>query len=297
MQTEPLISVIVPVYNVADYLEYSLNSIQQQSYQELEIILVDDGSTDDSSSICKKYLDQDLRFKYIYQENAGLSAARNTGITAASGEYITFVDSDDWLDTSAIEILYRNLKKYDADIAAGNYNMYNDSKQEFSFKVFDSDYREQVYVDKEIMYQFAEQEMKDMAWACSVMKLYKRDLFEGLRFPLGKNVEDTFVIYKVFLKAKRVVHVEKAIYWYRVGREGTLNNVWTEKRVMNEMEAWNERLALIAMMGHDIPGHSYIYYCRLTRALEMMEKVGLQGTETYRRVKENYYIRSREWEK
>lgn len=142
MQTEPLISVIVPVYNVAPYLEYSLNSIQQQSYQQLEIILVDDGSTDDSSSICKKYLNQDLRFKYIYQENAGLSAARNTGITAASGEYITFVDSDDWLDTSAIEILYRNLKKYDADIAAGNYNMYNDSKQEFSFKVFDSDYRE-----------------------------------------------------------------------------------------------------------------------------------------------------------
>ena len=277
MKTEPLISVIVPVYNVAPYLEYSLNSIQQQSYQQLEIILVDDGSTDDSSSICKKYLNQDLRFKYIYQENAGLSAARNTGIAAASGEYITFVDSDDWLDTSAIEILYRNLKKYDADIAAGNYNLYNDSK--------------------EIMYQFAEQEMKDMAWACSVMKLYKRDLFAGLRFPLGKNVEDTFVIYKVFLKAKRVVHVEKAIYWYRVGREGTLNNVWTEKRVMNEMEAWNERLALIAMMGHDISGHSYIYYCRLTRALEMMEKVGLQGTETYRRVKENYYIRSREWEK
>ena len=297
MKTEPLISVIVPVYNVAPYLEYSLNSIQQQSYQQLEIILVDDGSTDDSSSICKKYLNQDLRFKYIYQENAGLSAARNTGIAAASGEYITFVDSDDWLDTSAIEILYRNLKKYDADIAAGNYNLYNDSKQEFSFKVFDSDYREQVYADKEIMYQFAEQEMKDMAWACSVMKLYKRDLFAGLRFPLGKNVEDTFVIYKVFLKAKRVVHVEKAIYWYRVGREGTLNNVWTEKRVMNEMEAWNERLALIAMMGHDISGHRYIYYCRLTRALEMMEKVGLQGTETYRRVKENYYIRSREWEK
>lgn len=295
MQTEPLISVIVPVYNVADYLEYSLNSIQQQSYQQLEIILVDDGSIDDSSSICKKYLNQDLRFKYIYQENAGLSAARNTGITAASGEYITFVDSDDWLDTSAIEILYRNLKKYDADIAAGNYNMYNDSKQEFSFKVFDSDYREQVYADKEIMYQFAEQEMKDMTWACSVMKLYKRDLFEGLRFPLGKNVEDTFVIYKVFLKAKIVVHVEKAIYWYRVGREGTLNNVWTEKRVMNEMEAWNERLALIAMMGYDISGHSFLYHCRVTRALEKLEEAGLQNSETYRRVKEKLYILSREW--
>lgn len=204
MQTEPLISVIVPVYNVADYLEYSLNSIQQQSYQQLEIILVDDGSTDDSSSICKKYLNQDLRFKYIYQENAGLSAARNTGITAASGEYITFVDSDDWLDTSAIEILYRNLKKYDADIAAGNYNMYNDSKQEFSFKVFDSDYREQVYADKEIMCQFAKQEMKDMAWACTMMKLYKMDLFAGLRFPLGKMLKIILSYTRFFLKLREL---------------------------------------------------------------------------------------------
>ena len=297
MQTEPLISVIVPVYNVAPYLELALDSIRHQTYQHLEVILINDGSTDDSESICKDIASQDERFRYIYQENAGASVARNKGLDLANGEYITFVDSDDWLERNAIEFLYQNLIKYDTDIASGNYNMYNDSKQEFSIKVFDSDYRERVYADKEIMQQFAEQEMKDMAWACSLMKLYKKDLFTGLRFPLGKDVEDTFVIYKVFLKAKRVVHMEKAIYWYRVGREGTLNNVWTEKRVMNEMEAWNERLALIAMMGHDISGHSYIYYCRLTRALEMMEKVGLQGTETYRRVKENYYIRSREWEK
>ena len=139
MQTEPLISVIVPVYNVAPYLELALDSIRYQSYQNLEIILINDGSTDDSESICKDIASQDERFRYIYQENAGASVARNRGLDLASGEYIIFVDSDDWLDTSAIEILYRNLKKYDADIAAGNYNMYNDSKQEFSFKVFDSD--------------------------------------------------------------------------------------------------------------------------------------------------------------
>ena len=194
MQTEPLISVIVPVYNVAPYLELALDSIRYQSYQNLEIILINDGSTDDSESICKDIASQDERFRYIYQENAGASVARNRGLDLASGEYIIFVDSDDWLDTSAIEILYRNLKKYDADIAAGNYNMYNDSKQEFSFKVFDSDYREQVYADKEIMCQFAKQEMKDMAWACTMMKLYKMDLFAGLRFPLGKNVEDNYHI-------------------------------------------------------------------------------------------------------
>ena len=286
MQTEPLISVIVPVYNVAPYLELALDSIRYQSYQNLEIILINDGSTDDSESICKDIASQDERFRYIYQENAGASVARNRGLDLASGEYITFVDSDDWLERNAIEFLYQNLIKYDTDIASGNYNMYDDSKQEFSIKVFDSDYREQVYADKEIMQQFAEQEIKDMAWACSFMKLYKKDLFIGLRFPVGKDVEDTFVIYKVFLKAKRVVHMEKAIYWYRVGREGTLNNIWTEKRVINEMEAWNERLALIVMMGHDISGHSFLYHCRVTRALEKLEEAGLQKSETYRRVKE-----------
>lgn len=286
MQTEPLISVIVPVYNVAPYLELALDSIRYQSYQNLEIILINDGSTDDSESICKDIASQDERFRYIYQENAGASVARNRGLDLASGEYITFVDSDDWLERNAIEFLYQNLIKYDTDIASGNYNMYDDSKQEFSIKVFDSDYREQVYADKEIMQQFAEQEIKDMAWACSFMKLYKKDLFTGLRFPVGKDVEDTFVIYKVFLKAKRVVHMEKAIYWYRVGREGTLNNIWTEKRVINEMEAWNERLALIVMMGHDISGHSFLYHCRVTRALEKLEEAGLQKSETYRRVKE-----------
>ena len=286
MQTEPLISVIVPVYNVAPYLELALDSIRYQSYQNLEIILINDGSTDDSESICKDIASQDERFRYIYQENAGASVARNRGLDLASGEYITFVDSDDWLERNAIEFLYQNLIKYDTDIASGNYNMYDDSKQEFSIKVFDSDSREQVYADKEIMQQFAEQEIKDMAWACSFMKLYKKDLFTGLRFPVGKDVEDTFVIYKVFLKAKRVVHMEKAIYWYRVGREGTLNNIWTEKRVINEMEAWNERLALIAMMGHDISGHSFLYHCRVTRALEKLEEAGLQKSETYRRVKE-----------
>lgn len=298
MKTEPLISVIVPVYNVAPYLELALNSIRYQSYQNLEIILINDGSTDDSESICEDIASQDERFRYIYQENMGASVARNRGLDLASGEYITFVDSDDWLDTSAIEILYRNLKKYDADIASGNYNIYDDVSQEFHFKVFEGDYSERLYDNREdIVKQIAEQEMIDMAWSGPVMKLFKRELFDGLRFPVGKSVEDTFTMYKVFIKAKRVIHIEKAIYWYRIGRESSLNNLWSEKRVIDEMMAWDERIALISMLGYDILGHSFLYRCRATHVLEKLEEAGLRESETYRRVQEKLYILSREWEK
>lgn len=298
MQTEPLISVIVPVYNVAPYLELALDSIRYQSYQNLEIILINDGSTDDSESICKDIASQDERFRYIYQENAGASVARNRGLDLANGEYIIFVDSDDWLERNAIEFLYQNLIKYDTDIASGNYNMYHDVNQQFHIKVFDDDYSETLYDNREdIVKHIAEQEMRDMAWSGPVMKLFKRELFDGLRFPVGKSVEDTFIMYKVFIKAKRVIHIEKAIYWYRIGQESSLNSLWSEKRVIDEMMAWDERLALIGMLGYDISGHSFLYHCRATRALEKLEEAGLQKSETYRRVKEKLYILSREWEK
>lgn len=131
------------------------------------------------------------------------------------------------------------------------------------------------------------QETRDMAWACAMMKLYKRNLFEGLRFPVGKNVEDNFLMYKLFLKAYRVVHTEKCIYWYRVGRTDTLSQVWTEKRVVDEMEAKQEKLALLGMLGYDLTWHRYIYKTRLKRALEKLEEAGLQGSETYERVVTN----------
>ena len=102
-----------------------------------------------------------------------------------------------------------------------------------------------------------------MAWACAMMKLYKISLFEDLRFPVGKNVEDNFHMYKLLLKANRVVHTEKCIYWYRVGRKDTLSQVWTEKRVLDEMEAKNEKLALLGMLSYDLTWHRYIYKTRL----------------------------------
>ncbi len=287
METNEVVSIIIPIYNVEAYLRQCLETVIHQTYPHLEIILVNDGSPDQSEEICKDFFRKDARIRYVRQENGGLSAARNTGIELATGDYLTFIDPDDWVTEDYVEVLYRQLKKYDADVSVANYNLYDDSSSKYLIKVTDDDYSETLYEGREIMDHDAIQETRDMAWACAMMKLYKRDLFEGIRFPVGKNVEDNFLMYKLFLKAHRVVHTEKCIYWYRVGRADTLSQVWTEKRVVDEMEAKQEKLALLGMLGYDLTWHRYIYKTRLKRALEKLEEAGLQGSETYERVVTN----------
>ena len=240
MENKEVVSIVIPIYNVEAYLKQCLETIVNQTYPNLEIILVNDGSPDNSEEICKEFFKRDSRIRYVRQVNGGLSAARNTGIDLATGDYITFVDPDDWVTEDYVETLYTQLKKYEADVSIANYNLFNESTSKFLIKVTENDYSETLYEGRDIIDQDAIQEKRDMAWACAMMKLYKISLFEDLRFPVGKNVEDNFLMYKLLLKANRVVHTEKCIYWYRVGRKDTLSQVWTEKRVLDEMEAKNE---------------------------------------------------------
>jgi glycosyl transferase, family 2/glycosyl transferase family 8 len=287
MEKKEVISIVIPIYNVEKYLSQCLETVVTQTYPHLEIILVNDGSPDQSEAICKEFFKKDTRIRYIRQENGGLSAARNAGIDLATGDYITFIDPDDWVTEDYIETLYNQLIKYEADISIGNYNLYDESRSKYLIKVTEETYSEAVYEGREIIDQDAVQETKDMAWACAMMKLYKLSLFDDFRFPLGKNVEDNFLMYKLLLKAERVIHTEKCIYWYRVGREDTLSQVWTEKRVSDEMEAKNEKLALLGMMGYDLTWHRYIYKTRLKRAIEKLEEAQLQETEIYQRARMN----------
>lgn len=283
MEKNEVVSIIIPIYNVEAYLKSCLETVVSQTYPHIEIILINDGSPDKSEEICKDFFKRDYRIRYIKQPNAGLSAARNTGIDVATGDYITFVDPDDWITDDYVETLYNQLKKYDADISIANYNSYHDSENKYLIKLTEEGYAETLYQGKEILNQDAIQETRDMAWACAMMKLFKRDFFEELRFPVGKNVEDNFLMYKLLLKANRVIHTEKCIYWYRVGRKDTLSQVWTEKRVLDEMEAKNEKLALLGMLGYDLTWHRFVYKTRLKRAVEKLEEANLQDSETYQR--------------
>ena len=204
-----LISIIVPIYNSEKYLHKCIDSILAQSYRNLEIVLVDDGSTDNSGLICdeyKKNSPDDLSIIVKHTENGGLSAARNLGLDIASGEYIVFIDSDDYILENTIEILYRNMLEYDADISVcGIQRVNEDETVTFEEKT------EIGVFDTPLHY------MSSVTWLHAVVvmnKLFKKKCWETLRFPLNKIHEDEFTIHLAIDNADRLVVTNEVIYAY-----------------------------------------------------------------------------------
>lgn len=169
-----LISIVVPIYNVENYLRMCLDSIQNQTYQNFECLLINDGSPDYSSKICEEFVEKDSRFKYFEKANGGLSSARNLGIECSGGAYITFVDSDDWLEHDALDRLYGALKKENADISIGRYNSYDETRYVYMTYVTDPDDSLEVIEGKAIMDREGVEEVRNGNWTVAVLKLFKR---------------------------------------------------------------------------------------------------------------------------
>ena len=192
------ITVIVPVYNVENYLNKCLDSLINQTYKNLEIIVINDGSTDNSGEICQEYAQKDNRIVYIEKENGGPSDARNAGLDRMTGSYVTFVDSDDWIELDYVEILYKKITEYQADIAVGNYYSFNEAEGMYYFHIFGDSYYEKVYDNVSIFENLYEsQEMKSFALISVFGKLYKADLVKHLRFDIGKLGEDGYLNQKI----------------------------------------------------------------------------------------------------
>ena len=281
-----LISIIVPIYNVENYLRQCLDSILNQTYQNFECLLINDGSPDNSADICREYVEKDSRFKYFEKENGGLSDARNYGIRQSKGSYLTFVDSDDWLENDALQLLYDALKKENADISIGRYNCYDESLCKYLFYDSNPDDSLEVIDGKEIIGREGVEEMRNGNWTVDYLKLFKRELLGDLPFPLGKIAEDTYWTWKVLLRASRVVYLNSYIYWYRIGLTGTLSNTWSEKRIYDEIEAREEKIAILASLNYDLTNHILIYKNRLQRVMAKLEEQNMQFTEIYRRMME-----------
>ena len=212
---KPLISVIIPVYKVEDYLEKCINSVINQTYTNLEIILVDDGSTDDSPKICDEYAKKDNRIKVIHKENGGLSDARNKGIEIASGEYIGFVDSDDWILPNMYEVLLRNLIKNNADISVCNLiRSKDDIKDIKNKKIKIKVYNQEKYLNK--FFKINSQTCEYYAWN----KLYKKNIIEKNMYPVGLTSEDVVGTYKAILNANIIVKTSEILYIYRINDNG-----------------------------------------------------------------------------
>lgn len=201
-----LVSIIVPVYNVEKYLSKCINSIISQTYKNIEIILVNDGSTDESLNICQKYKRKDKRIVIVNKDNGGLSDARNFGIDKSIGKYITFVDSDDWLDEDTIEVALDYLKKNNADISVYGMSIDNDERC-----IKEKKPKKKYILDSEKALIYLNSFKGIDCSACN--KLYKKVLFKDVRFPVGKLCEDMYTIYKLIDKAK-VVTIPKAKYHY-----------------------------------------------------------------------------------
>lgn len=213
-----LISVVVPIYNVEKYLGKCLNSILEQTYKNIEVILVDDGSLDNCGKICDEYALKDNRIKVIHKINGGLSDARNAGINIATGKYITFIDSDDFITKESIEILYQNIIKYKKDISIGQINTFDDEKN-INIEFVKENISE--YKTKDAM----EQLLYNTKYTSSTAgKLFLTSLFKSIKFPYGKKYEDLATVYKLIFNSNGVVVTNQIVYNYFVARENSIMN-------------------------------------------------------------------------
>lgn len=249
---QDLISVIVPVYNVAKYLDACIVSIQKQTYTHLEIILIDDGSTDESGSICDRYALEDKRIRVIHQKNAGLSAARNKGISICQGEYISFIDSDDFIDKGFIETMYKVVTESGCDLACMEAARFYDGDEE---KVYS--YWDRIENQKEDYTVYYSEQMLNIAFYQKLsvtgaqLKLYRKKLFQHILFPVGRYYEDLATTYLFILCANRVAALHYRLYAYRVRKNGimasTFNDkcldcIWVGQKLVHDVEAMEPQL-------------------------------------------------------
>lgn len=221
----PLVSVIVPVYKVEPYLHRCVDSILAQTYHNLEIILVDDGSPDNCGKICDEYARKDKRIKVIHKKNGGQSEARNVGLDVAKGEYVTFIDSDDWIHNQYIEILYNDIIQANADVSMCTFvrisAMNNNDKKISTHKV------EVLNKEQAIERTLYQKKLDSSPWD----KLYKRNLFDSLRFTVGRIYEDLEIIYQIYDRAVILTYTDEALYYYFYREDSTLG-VFNQKRLV-----------------------------------------------------------------
>lgn len=210
------VSVVIPVYKVENYIKKCVDSIINQTYENIEIILVDDGGNDNCPKICDEYAKKDQRIKVIHKENGGLSDARNEGIKNSTGDYIMFVDSDDWVDTKIIEHLVKIKEKYNADIAICNrFYAYEDGSNKLKYD--DTNKILKMNSDEALIELCSFNNFDMSAWA----KLYNNNLFDNIKFPVGKLCEDYYIMYQLFDLCQGVVYSSKPLYYY-LQRKGSI---------------------------------------------------------------------------
>lgn len=227
-ENNELISVIVPVYNVEKYLKQCVNSIIKQTYTNIEIILIDDGSTDNSAHICDEFAQIDPRIKVFHKANGGLSSARNEGIKKSKGKYLTFIDSDDDISEDYVSYLYGLIKKYKVKLSICPYSVVNIKKNKTKIFNLGENYKEEKLNTEECLKRLLCEKGFSVS-ACA--KLYEKSLFKNVEFPIGKLCEDNGTTYKLIMKCNNIIYGNKSKYNYYKRDNSIMNSKFNIKKL------------------------------------------------------------------
>ena len=282
-----LISVIVPIYNVEKYLRTCLNSLLEQTYENFEVLMINNGSTDSSATICQEYAERDSRFVYFEKENGGLASARNFGIDHSKGMYISFIDSDDWVVETYLLDLYNAIVKSKSDISISHHIGYKDDTATYFIYVYE--YFEKEYYSSQFISELPTLELQNIVYHTSWGKLFRKNLFDNIRFTSGKLIEDTRIGIKLFLEASKIIYINKGLYIYRE-REGSIIKTVSEKLLEDTLDALVERICIVTMRGlySDSFKKNLLWYLK-NKKMQALES-GLQNSEIYRRYQEMIYL-------
>lgn len=242
-----LISIIVPIYNAEKVIKRCIESISRQSYEMLEIILVDDGSTDQSLEICEDMSEKDSRIKIIHQNNGGVSRARNTGLKKATGQYIMMVDSDDYLYEKAVELMIKEIKKNKADLAICGFERGTD--EAFHFQV-DASMESSVIDRREALNRIYKNDYCALQYVAPWAKLYARKLFEKIKYPEGKIFEDIYLTHRILYECNRIAILPQKMVYYSFYNESLMNKSFHLGK-LDYLGALKERIYFFRDCGYD----------------------------------------------
>lgn len=244
-----MISIIVPVYNAEKYLDKCINSIIDQSYRDFEVLLIDDGSSDGSAEICDTHASKDPRIRVIHKSNGGSASARNLGLKLAKGDYIAFVDADDYVDPDYLRIMYELALAHHADIVQCQYRTVQQNEQPSPEKYAKQESHKEIVCDNiQLLRDFC-QKKTYVSVAVLWNKLYRRELFDHLEFVEKKGIDDEFLIYRLIYLAKKIVKTTASLYYYYMSPNSQMRSAPSLKK-LDSIIAIEEQLEFFKSIGH-----------------------------------------------
>ena len=286
---ESLISVIIPVYNTESYIGVCLESLVKQTYTNFEVLMIDDGSTDNSGRICQEYTESDSRFHYYRKENGGVSSARNLGIEYSRGDYLTFVDSDDWVEEDFLEVLYSALISESASVSISTYKRFSMEDNTWYVHSFQRGYEKLVFNYLELINELIDLDSFDHSYRFVSGKLVRRDILGDIRFNtltiLGEDMEFWF---KIYLISPKSVYINRDSYVYRIAEGPTRH--FSLLKIRCDLQQRKNFIALLSARNIDVGRYVDSFVSLLKFRKKELEEKNLSETDTMKWIKETLYL-------